>query len=380
MFQQGVCDLCHSPESETLVQLALGRSMLSHQVVCDQNLFKLRCARCGLCRNAMSLGDLSAFYSEDYVPAGDHVFYTSEGPLARSEVFRDWMLALTGTSPWTGRALEVGAGVGGLMKALSETLPELELEGIEPARAAAEQARAKGMKVKASSLEDWSGAEYDVVYSVAVMEHVPSPTSFLQQIWDKLKPGGWLVLVLPTQDVPSYDLFFVDHLYHFGSKHIRELARKAGFRETGLSVGHPLMPNFAAHVLRKTRRPEQYEWDGFPGSTCCQQAAQGLGQDLERLNRLLDQLKGSRIGVFGVHEAFQLLRTYSELWDAELVCGLADATVEGLPFPVVRPEQAPPLDHLLLTLNQCHYPLVKRRLADFPARLHEVFSSLGSVF
>lgn len=380
MFQQGICDLCGCAEHETLIRLELGRSMLSHQVVSKQDLFKVSCTHCGLCRNAKDLGDLSAYYREQYTPAQDHVFYTSQGPVPRAQVFRDWMVALGGSALWSGRVLEVGAGIGAVMQSLQERFSELALEGVEPAQSAAAQARERGLEVEACSLEEWSRGDYAVVYSIAVMEHVPSPTEFLSQIWEKLCPGGRLILVLPTQEVPSYDLFFVDHLYHFGAKHVRELARKTGFQEIGLSVGHPLMPNFAAHVFRKTRRPEQYQWDGFPGPTCCQQAARGLGRDLERLNQLLSELKGRRVGVFGVHEAFALLRTYSDLWEAEIVCGLADSPVEGLPFPVVAPKDAPALDDLLLTLNQVHYPVVKQKLAGFPAHLHEVFSSLGSVF
>lgn len=85
---------------------------------------------------------------------------------------------------------------------------------------------------------------YDGVLSVAVLEHVASPTSFLTAIHKSLAPNGLLFLAQPTQDVSSYDVLFYDHIHHFGTDHLRAYAHKCGFRELGFVVGHEWMPNF----------------------------------------------------------------------------------------------------------------------------------------
>src|SRR5262245_5921684 len=41
------------------------------------------------------------------------------------------------------------------------------------------------------------GVRYDVVSSIAVLEHIPEPLHFLQRYAELVKPGGWLVTVVP---------------------------------------------------------------------------------------------------------------------------------------------------------------------------------------
>jgi hypothetical protein len=54
--------------------------------------------------------------------------------------------------------------------------------------------------------------DLDLIWSIAVLEHVASPSRFSRR--------GTLVLAVPTQDVPSTDLLFIDHLWHFHTPHM----------------------------------------------------------------------------------------------------------------------------------------------------------------
>jgi ABC-type polysaccharide/polyol phosphate transport system ATPase subunit/SAM-dependent methyltransferase len=42
-----------------------------------------------------------------------------------------------------------------------------------------------------------SNAQFDVVSSVMVLEHIPLPVSFLESYAELVKPGGWMVMVVP---------------------------------------------------------------------------------------------------------------------------------------------------------------------------------------
>lgn len=348
--------------------------MLSHNVPVSTNLSKVRCASCGLVTNAGKLVfDIDSFYEEEYQPAQDHVFFTDGGPRYRAEVFRDWILSVGGRGLWSeiDCCLEVGCGSGDLLARFREIFPHISYAGIEPNQAASARLEDRGFDVESFGS---ASKRYQLIYSVAVLEHVQEPTEFLKSICSLLTDHGVLVLVIPTQDVLSYDVFFQDHLYHFASKHIRELGRKVGLKEIGLSVGHPLMPNFSMHIFRKCAPTQDYRWDGSPGVTKCKEAASALQVDLQRLNEKLRSLEGRRIAVFGVHEAFTLIRIYSNLWDTELVCGLADGLAATDDLAVFTPEQAPPLDAVLLTLNRVHYPVARRRLEPLDVEIVEIFS------
>jgi SAM-dependent methyltransferase len=86
-------------------------------------------------------------------------------------------------------------------------MPNATCEGVELNRDAVDLARQRGIFVHQGAPADLAAEQYDVVYSIAVLEHVPSPTKFLRELRRLLKPGGHLFLYQPTQDVPSYDLF-----------------------------------------------------------------------------------------------------------------------------------------------------------------------------
>jgi 2-polyprenyl-3-methyl-5-hydroxy-6-metoxy-1,4-benzoquinol methylase len=146
------------------------------------------------------------------------------------------------------RCLEVGAGSGLLLREFIRRFPDKTFEGIELNRAAAKLAREHGLPVYQGETDSIDAGQFDLIYSVAVLEHVVSPAGFTSELRRLLKPEGLLFLCQPTQDVPSYDIFFIDHLYHFGSQHLYQYARKGGFRELGFITGHPWMPNYSLHL------------------------------------------------------------------------------------------------------------------------------------
>src|ERR1035438_4594199 len=59
-------------------------------------------------------------------------------------------------------------------------------------------------KVFACEVGEIPEADYDVIISLFVLEHVASPRSFLSSVKTRLAPGGLHVIVCPRYDMPGY--------------------------------------------------------------------------------------------------------------------------------------------------------------------------------
>ncbi|MGE0481337.1 MAG: class I SAM-dependent methyltransferase [Phycisphaerae bacterium] len=393
------CDLCGGAGTDELLGLRTGRSLRSDRVIVPVDLVKLRCRTCGLVRSGSFAdeGAIAAMYAHEYRGVGgEHLFYTRGGPISRSAVFADWMIESMGAERWrvARRVLEVGAGAGHLLGELARRFPACQFEGIEPGEQTAAAARDRGLRVANATPDRWNAAPYDIVYAVAVIEHVPSPAAFLSELRRLVRPGGAVYLMQPTQETPSYDVFFVDHLHHFAAVHVRAYARRFGLRERGLVVGHPLMPNFSLHLLEagadacddaianQADPPAGPAWCGPPDSGLCEASAHAVAADLRRLDeRLADwRRRGRRIGVFGLFEAFALARAYSALGETEIVCGLDDQPdrleYAALGFPVCKPEECARhgVEEVVLTMNRIYYDQSRARMNALGVSAHPLFA------
>jgi SAM-dependent methyltransferase len=380
------CDLCGSGESAALIDSATQRALRSDRIVVPMSLRKLECRNCGLVRDGSAYDPAAGrMYESAYqLTLDEHQFYTPEGLRPRSAVFADWIAEVVGAAPLAGvaRALEVGAGSGLLTAEIAKRMPNAEVNGIELGAEAVAEAARLGRAVTAMRIEDVPAGAYDLVYAIAVLEHVPSPSNFLMEIRRVLTPGGLAVLAQPTQDVESYDVFFVDHLHHFGAGHLAAYAEKSGLKEIARRVGHPQMPNFSIHVLKAGERPATWNWRGGPWRTRCDATAARVTADMRALDTLLDRLAADRRGlaVFGIHEVFALASAYSALGDAAIRCGLDDqparAARESHPFPVVIPEACVEygIDDVLLTMNKLYYPHASARIEQLGVSAHPVLS------
>ena len=106
------------------------------------------------------------------------------------------------------RILEVGAGRGGVLRALRQRFPEASLTGIEPdeanfgelSRAAAELERTEVVQGNLAShlTELESGGGYDLVVYVNVLEHIDDDVAQLRLARRVLRPGGHLALFIPA--------------------------------------------------------------------------------------------------------------------------------------------------------------------------------------
>jgi cyclopropane fatty-acyl-phospholipid synthase-like methyltransferase len=97
------------------------------------------------------------------------------------------------------RVLDFGAGTGGMLRLLRAHVAEAE--GLEVNPAAARLAREhSGCTVYESLEQVAAGERYDAVVSNHVLEHVRDVCSTLEQVRERMKRGGRLVLKLPLDD------------------------------------------------------------------------------------------------------------------------------------------------------------------------------------
>jgi SAM-dependent methyltransferase len=96
--------------------------------------------------------------------------------------------------------LEVGCGKGAFRSFLPAST---EYTGLEFNDEAVRRARSSGLNVLKESIEDHAAAaanKYDVVCSFQVLEHVPQPEGFVRACVEAIRPGGRLIIAVPSED------------------------------------------------------------------------------------------------------------------------------------------------------------------------------------
>ena len=373
VFDPSVCDLCGSRDWIPVLRMPTRGAVRSDRAIIDDWLDKRACGRCGLTRRgtAWTMPSIERLYRDEYTgaPCG-HIVYTAHGTAGWGDLLAEWALTVAPEAfDEASRMLDYGGGTGEFAAALARRRPGLyvsvfELDAQRPA-----VARAAGLDV----IDELDRTErFDLITLMAVLEHVPSPLGLLRQLRTLLRPGGWLVLAQPTQDKVSTDIVFIDHLFHFGSAHLRRYAALSGFDEVRCDVGHPVAAEYTMRVWQRVGGElRDRGWTGSPAETAVSQSIASLRHDLQVLDATLDRLNaaGRAIAVFGLNETFAIARCYSKLRDVRLVCGAVDdpARVDrtSLDFPVVTPEdlRARGVQEVLLTMRAGYHARATARLA-----------------
>ncbi|WP_168220574.1 class I SAM-dependent methyltransferase [Azospirillum thermophilum] len=121
---------------------------------------------------------------------------------------------------WIGEAdkvLEVGCGHGHF----ADALPSPHYTGLEFSPAAVAACRERGLTVLAESARDHAAAHpggYDAVCSFQVMEHVADVAGFLSACVRLTKPGGLLILSVPSAD--SFNAHAVNPVLNMPPHHV----------------------------------------------------------------------------------------------------------------------------------------------------------------
>jgi SAM-dependent methyltransferase len=125
--------------------------------------------------------------------------------------------------------LEVGAGEG----LFTHYIRCRSYTGLEFSDQAIDKADKKGIKLLHQSLEDHAGENperYHAVCYFQVLEHVPHPGRFISDSLRCLKPGGKLILAVPSEDsfIKDAPNFYLNMPPHHASRWTDNALRKIG--------------------------------------------------------------------------------------------------------------------------------------------------------
>ncbi len=155
-----------------------------------------------------------------------------------------------------GRLLDIGCGTGEfLQKAVAAGWRGY---GIEPEKKAREQIINTGKDSIHASLVDLKASSFDVITLWHVMEHLPDLKKDLAKIYEKLKPGGKLIIAVPNANAAEakyYQEFWAAydvprHLYHFDIDSMSRLLQSSGFTISDIN-GMPLDAIYVAILSEK---------------------------------------------------------------------------------------------------------------------------------
>jgi SAM-dependent methyltransferase len=160
--------------------------------------------------------------------------------------------------------LEVGCGTGFVLQGLREALPELELtgaelyaEGLQVARQRVPDARLLQLDARHLPFE----AEFDLVGSFDVLEHIEEDEVALASIFRAVKPGGGVLITVPQHPrMWSAADEFGKHVRRYTRHDLVAKLGRAGFRvERVTSFVSLLLPLMAVSRLTHSRLDESYD-------------------------------------------------------------------------------------------------------------------------
>lgn len=235
------CNLCGAHDAEAFIPSTLdrvGRANWSAYACTSSGYGRhgpiVRCRRCGFVYANPRPNDDEVL---DLYNAVEDPLYVAEraGRILTFEHHLKPMTAFTG--PADGRLLlDVGAYTGVFVDIAAQH--GWNAWGVEPSTWAVEQAREQGLQMVLGTLEeaDFPAERFDVITMWDVIEHVTDPLATLSAAWQRLEPGGYLVV--HTMDLDSlfarlmgkrWPWFMEMHLTYFTRRTLQMMLEKAGF-------------------------------------------------------------------------------------------------------------------------------------------------------
>jgi SAM-dependent methyltransferase len=373
VYRADRCDLCASTESSLLPVHDYSRAMWSDSRLAERPLRKLVCGACGLVRDghAFAADALAQHYGEAYRlnaedDACEHQFLRDGRWIPRTAAIAQWMLEALAAAPAPVASIfEVGAGQGLLLRRFGDAFPGATLAGCEPNREAAARGRTHGLDLTVGDDRSITG-RHDLVVASFVLEHVPSPTAFLQRLTAHLTPGGRIVVALPMQDVESHDVYFADHLHHFATSHVEWVGNRAGLRQRVCIKSPWFAPNASVHVFEADRVELAVRYVA-PAAIASAVAR------WEPVFAACRALPPRRYALFGAGEFAGLLHCYGEL-DRQNLVAVFDDRPERYPsgafgrrvvaLDAATADELAAIDAVVLALNPVYAERVARRSAE----------------
>jgi len=163
------------------------------------------------------------------------------------------------------RVVDLGCGSGVLLEKIGRGLPEAELFGIdvEPSALAMAAQRLPKASLLAMDLDDlvptpagWE--KMDAVVCSEVLEHLAHPLPALRLARKLLRPGGRVVVTVPSGPMNRFDRS-IGHRKHYTGTELADLVREAGFEDVRVSGwGFPFHTLFRVALAAAPQATDQF--------------------------------------------------------------------------------------------------------------------------
>jgi SAM-dependent methyltransferase len=170
--------------------------------------------------------------------------------LEEAENYKSWLLELI-TPHVHGNVLEVGAGRGTYVRELRAL--GTALTAVEPSEQASEHLRERAaglddVTLVVGMLDQVERQDYDSAVMLNVLEHIEDDVEILQQIHQRLVPGGVVCIWVPAFPalLGKFDRR-VGHYRRYRRNELNDRARQAGF--TVVDCRYANLPGFFAWLL-----------------------------------------------------------------------------------------------------------------------------------
>lgn len=326
-----VCPVCHSPDDwADFLTTSTGRVLLGDHRIVPGNIHKIQCRRCGLVsqHHPFTHAEAEKFYGDEYClnlpPAQEHVFFTQQGAVLRSQAWAEWVLEELPALK-SGKIWEIGCGPGLLMSRLQNALPNAALYGWDGNPRAVALARENGLNVDRGLITTHVHGigSFDAILAIGVLELVPDLNIFLETVRESLAPGGRFLCSMPMQDAISYSAFFYEHHWLMTQAQLESVLAGAGFRILSSNTQHPIHRPLGLFVAEKSDSPDKHEGIALSHTETTANKTRWL-RVFGELDRWLSLKIEQRVAVFGAGEVLALFLAYTKLGEALPICCLDD--------------------------------------------------------
>jgi len=130
----------------------------------------------------------------------------------------------------TGRLLDIGCGNGAFLRAWQRSGRLWTLHGFEVSDHNRDQVEAiPGVEALHVGDVHKVPGEFDLITLVHVLEHIPSPQTYLADLRTRLRPGGQVLVQVPDCARNPFMLLVADHCSHFSVEGLAAVVQAAGF-------------------------------------------------------------------------------------------------------------------------------------------------------
>jgi SAM-dependent methyltransferase len=269
--------------------------------------------------------------------------------------------------PNEGRLIDIGCGNGGFLRAFNRRHPRWRLSGSEfDQKHRVEIESIPGVEAFFSGEVEELPGQFNLCSLIHVLEHIEAPRKFLEAVRTKLKPGGLLIIELPSFSQNPFELLIADHATHFEPASIQSLLSETGFES--LHVTGEWIPKELSVVARSLASSS-----GRMSLAAAELSTAVHWLMTVRCHALELADHAAKFGIFGTSIAATWL--YSELEGKTAFFVDEDPDRVGgmhLKLPIYRPEELPDGSDVYVVLPSKISADVAARLRSSAVRYHSV--------